>query len=99
MTFDPGSIVAIGGNLWLNDINAQRLVELNPGGQPVGQASLDMPGDGQLIAASGRLWYVGSFDSGPSSLQVIDPATGAVESTTQLMLPKGDRADSFTVVG
>jgi hypothetical protein len=99
LTFNPGGIVPIDGNLWLNDINAQRLVELNPGGQPIGQASLDTPGDGQLLGASGRLWYLGAFVPGSSALQVIDPDTGAVESTTQLTLPKDDRGSSFTVVG
>ena len=99
LTFDPGAIVAVGNHLWLNDVNAPRLVALTLDGHPTGQTDLTVPGDGQLVGASGRLWFVGSPESGPSVVDVVDPASGSVLSTTPVTLPGTDRIGAFTIAG
>ena len=97
LAFDPGGIVPVGDRLWLNDVNAPRLVSLGLDGHPVRQTDLTVPGDGQLLGASGRLWYVGSPDSSGSVIDIVDPTSGSVVSTIPVTLPGTDRIGAFTV--
>lgn len=97
LTFNPNAIVPIGDRLWLDDINGTRLVALNLDGRPVTQVNLDVPGDGHLIGAFGRLWYMGSSDTTGSELDIVDPAMGSVISNIHIPLPGDDRVGEFTV--
>ncbi len=97
LPFGPGGIVVFGGHVWMNDVNAPRIVELDRSGRLIGDVPLDGPADGQLVGAAGRLWYVGDTSAGSSELDVIDPQTRAVTSTTPIPLPGEDHVAEFTV--
>jgi len=98
LSFGPGGIVAVDGHLWLNDVNASRLVELDPRGVPTGQVALGVGGDGQLVGAAGQLWYVGSARRGHDSLVVVDPRTGSITRTVPITLPGSEEVYLFTVI-
>lgn len=97
LSFGPGGIAAFGSHVWVTDVNAPRIVELGQDGGRIGAAQLDAPGDGQLVGAAGRLWYLGTSPDGQGELEVIDPRSGTIESTTPIRLPGTDRVAAFTV--
>jgi hypothetical protein len=97
LSYGPGGIAALGGHVWITDVNTPRIVELDRSGGQIGEIHLDSPADGQLVGTSGRLWCVGTANDGQSELEVSDPRNGAIASITPIRLPGTDQVGPFTV--